>query len=127
MRAMREYFGVDRATVTYEHEITGVGGNADELFVLCEAGRQQGKPAVRTTVYFTREEMAHFLADSRQHHPIEGQSWTHRVVGGAMIARSRAILCKGPGEGMGQSPLHAHLAKTIAYHPSLFAPPYLSW
>lgn len=76
MRAVREYFGVDQTTVTYEQEITGVGGNADEFFVLCEAGRHQGKPAVRTTVFFTHQEMAHLLADYRQHHPIEGQSWT---------------------------------------------------
>jgi hypothetical protein len=72
MRAVREYFGADQTTVTYEHEITGVGGNADEFFVLCEAGRQQGKPAVRTTIHFTHDEMANLLADYRQHHPIEG-------------------------------------------------------
>ena len=74
MRAVREYFGVDQTTVTYEQEITGVGGNADEYFVLCEAGRQQGRPAVRTTVYFTHDEMAHLLADYRLHQPIEGTS-----------------------------------------------------
>ena len=72
MRAVREYFGADQTTVTYEHEISGVGGNADEFFILCEAGGQQGKPAVRTTVYFTHDEMARLLADYRQHHPIEG-------------------------------------------------------
>ena len=76
MRAVREYFGVDRTTVSYEHEITGVGGTTNEFFVLCEAGREQGKAAVRTTVYFTHDEMAHLLADYREHHPIEGQSWT---------------------------------------------------
>jgi hypothetical protein len=78
---MREYFGADRTTVTYEHEITGVGGNAEEFFVLCEVGREKGKPAVRTTVYFTHEEMAHLLADYRQHHPIKGQSWTLALSG----------------------------------------------
>ena len=72
MRAVREYFGADQTTVTYEHEISGVGGNADEFFILCEAGGQQGKPAVRTTIYFTHDEMANLLADYRQHHPIEG-------------------------------------------------------
>ena len=72
MRAVREYFDADQTTVTYEHEITGVGGNADEFFTLSEAGRQNGKPAVRTTVYFTHDEMANLLADYRQHHPIEG-------------------------------------------------------
>jgi hypothetical protein len=76
MRAVREYLGVDRTTVSYEHEITGVGGTSDEFFVLCEAGREQGKPAVRTTVYFTHDEMARLLADYREHHPIDGQSST---------------------------------------------------
>jgi len=79
MRAVREYFGVDRTIVSYEHDITGVGGTANEFFVLCEALREQGKPAVRTTVYFTHDEMAHLLADYRAHNPIEGQSWTLRL------------------------------------------------
>ena len=90
MRAVREYFGVDRTTIAYEHEITGVGGNADEFFVLCEAGREEGKPAVRTTISFTHEEMAHLLADYRQHHPIEGQSWTLRLSGPPASWRQRA-------------------------------------
>jgi hypothetical protein len=89
MRAVREYFGVDRTTVSYEQEITGVGGNADEFFVLCEAGREQGKPAVRTTVYFTHEEMAHLLADYREHHPIDGQSWTLLLSGPHVAWRQR--------------------------------------
>jgi hypothetical protein len=49
MRVVREYFGVDRTTVTYEHQITGVAGDRDEFFVLCEAGRQGGRPAVRSS------------------------------------------------------------------------------
>ena len=81
MLAVLEYFGVDRTSVSYEHEITGVGGTTDEFFVLCDAGREQGKPAVRTTVYFTHDEMAHLLADYRAHHPIEGQSWNLRLSG----------------------------------------------
>ena len=89
MRAVREYFGVDQTTVTYQQEITGAGGNADEFFVLCEAGRHQGKPAVRTTVYFTHQEMAHLLADYRQHHPIEGQSWTFLLCGPHAAWRQR--------------------------------------
>lgn len=62
MRAVREYFGVDQTTVTYEQEITGVGGNADEFFILCEAGGQQGRPAVRTTIYFMHDEVAHLFS-----------------------------------------------------------------
>jgi hypothetical protein len=89
MRAVREYFGVDRTTVSYEHEITGVGGTTDEFFVLCEAGNEQGKPAVRTTVYFTHDEMAHLLADYREHHPIDGQSWTLLLSGPQASWRQR--------------------------------------
>lgn len=89
MRAVREYFGVDRTTVTYEHEITGVGGNADEFFVLCEAGGEGGKPVLRTTVYFTHEEMAHLLADYREQHPIDGQAWTLLLSGPQATWRQR--------------------------------------
>jgi hypothetical protein len=102
MRAVREYFGVDRTTVSYEQEITGVGGNADEFFVLCEAGREQGKSAVRTTVYFTHGEMSHLLADYREHHPIDGQSWTLLLSGPQLALRQRVkrmverCLSRGP-------------------------------
>jgi hypothetical protein len=74
MRVVREYFGVDRTTVTYEHQVSGVGGNADEFFILCRAGGQHGKPAVRMTVHFTHDEMAQLLSDYREHHSIEGQA-----------------------------------------------------
>ncbi len=90
MRVVREYLGVDRTTVTYEHEITGVGGSSAEFLVLCEAGRQDGKPAVRTTVYFTHDEMAHLLADYRQHHPIEGQIQPFLLYGPRADWRQRA-------------------------------------
>jgi len=72
MRIARDYFGVDRTTVTYENEISGVGGTADGFFVVAEAMNSNGAPAVRTTVHFTHGEMAHLLADYRQNHPIEG-------------------------------------------------------
>jgi hypothetical protein len=64
------YFGADRTTVAYENEISGVGGNADEFFVVAEF-EKNGIPAVRTTVHFTHEEMARLLADYRQNQPIE--------------------------------------------------------
>jgi hypothetical protein len=73
MRIVRDYFGADRTTVSYENEISGVGGNADEFFVMAEV-EKNGVPAVRTTVHFTHEEMAHLLADYRQNYPIEGAS-----------------------------------------------------
>ncbi len=52
MRIVRDYFGADRTTVAYEIEISGVGGNADEFFVVAEV-EKNGLPAVRTTVHFT--------------------------------------------------------------------------
>jgi hypothetical protein len=75
MRIVRDYFGVDRTTVTYENEISGVGGNADGFFVVAEGERSDGTPVVRTTVHFTHEEMAHLLADYRQNQPIEGRPY----------------------------------------------------
>jgi hypothetical protein len=83
MRIVRDYFGADRTTVTYENEIAGVGGNADEFFVMAEV-EKNGMPAVRTTVHFTHEEMAHLLADYRQNQPIEGTA--------------QRILLSGPGQ-----------------------------
>jgi hypothetical protein len=79
MRIVRDYFGVDRTTVTYEHEISGVGGTADDFFVVAEAMNSSGAPAVRTIVHFTHEEMAHLLADYRQNHPIEGTARQFRL------------------------------------------------
>ena len=62
VRALREYFGLERTTVTYDHEITRVGGEADEfLFCAKPEGRTGGNPGVRTTVHFMHEEMAHLL------------------------------------------------------------------
>ena len=89
MRVVREYFGIDRTTVTYEHEITGVGGDAGEFFVLCESGRQNDKPAVRMSVHFTHEEMAQLLADYRQHYPLDGEVRPFRLFGPRTSWRQR--------------------------------------
>ena len=96
MRVMREYFGVDRTTVTYEHQITGVGGNTDECFVLCETGRLAGHAAVRTTVHFTHEEMAQLLADYRRNHPIQGTSQAFLLPGPhtAWLGRLKRAVCR---------------------------------
>ena len=56
-------------------------GDGPQRWCLRVQGLEQGKPAVRTTVYFTHGEMAHLLADYRAHHPIEGQSWNLRLSG----------------------------------------------
>lgn len=45
-------------------------------------------PAVRTTVHFTHEEMAHLLADYRQNQPIEGPP-QHLLLGGPRQSRLR--------------------------------------
>jgi hypothetical protein len=60
MRIVRDFFGADRTTVAYENQISGVGGNADEFFVVAEV-EKNGLPAVRTAVHFTKEKMAHLL------------------------------------------------------------------
>lgn len=49
MRIVREYFGIDRTTVVYDNDISGVGGNADEFFVVAEVERIDGTTAARTT------------------------------------------------------------------------------
>ena len=89
MRVVREYFGADRTTVTYENEISGVGGNADEFFIVAEVGH--GASAVRTTVHLTHEEMAHLLADYRQNNPIEGTSHRLRLTAPARRRRSARV------------------------------------
>jgi hypothetical protein len=71
MRIVRDHFGLDRTTVIHEHEITGVGGNADEFIVVAEVGKVGATPSARTTVRFSHEEMARILADYRRHYPID--------------------------------------------------------
>jgi hypothetical protein len=92
MRIVRDYFGVDRTTVTYENDVSGVGGNMHEFFVLAEGGTRKGSPAVRTTVHFTHEEMAQILADYRQHHAIEGE-----------VIRCTRLLALATGQRRGRS------------------------
>jgi hypothetical protein len=87
MRIEREYFGVDRTTVTYEGDIHGVGGNADGCFVVAEVTRN-GAIAARAVVRFSHEEMAHLLADYRQNHPIEG-SCMQPLLPGPVPSRAR--------------------------------------
>jgi hypothetical protein len=50
---LREYFGLERTTVTYDHEITRVGGEADEFFFGAKPeGRTGGNPGVRACPKF---------------------------------------------------------------------------
>lgn len=71
MRIVREYFGLDRTTVAYDNDISGVGGNADEFFVVAEAEKIGGTIAARTTITFSHDEVAQILADYRRHYPID--------------------------------------------------------
>jgi hypothetical protein len=71
MRIVREYLGIDRTTVVYDNDISGVGGNADEFFVVAEVERIDGTTATRTTITFSHDEVARILADYRRHYPID--------------------------------------------------------
>jgi hypothetical protein len=71
MRIVREYLGIDRTTVVYDNDISGVGGNADEFFVVAEAKKINGTIAARTTITFSHDEVARILADYRHHYPID--------------------------------------------------------
>ena len=70
MRIVRDYFGLDRTTVTYDSDITGVGGNADAFYVVAEVTKADGALATRTVVTFSHDETARMLADYRRNHPI---------------------------------------------------------
>jgi hypothetical protein len=48
MHIVRDYFGLDRTTVVYDIEITGVGGTAEEFFVVAEVGTVSESAAART-------------------------------------------------------------------------------
>lgn len=74
MRIVRDYFGLDRTTVTYDSEITGVGGNAEDFFVVAEVTKGDGSPATRTVITFSHEEVARMLADYRCNHPIDARA-----------------------------------------------------
>lgn len=71
MRIVRDYFGLDRTTVTYDSEITGVGGNADAFYVVAEVTKGDGSLATRTVVTFSHGEVARMLAEYRCNYPID--------------------------------------------------------
>lgn len=79
MRIVREYFGADRTTVTYENEISGVGGNAGEFCVVADTMQRSGAPATRTTVHFTHDEMTQLLSEYRQHYPLDEEASCPRL------------------------------------------------
>ena len=73
MRIVRDYFGLDRTTVTYDCEITGVGGDADSFYIVAELIQSSGSSGARTVVTLSHDEMARMLADYRQNSPIDNQ------------------------------------------------------
>jgi len=81
MRIVREYFGLDRTTVVHDNEISGVGGNADEFFVVAEVGKVDGTSAARTTITFSHDEVARILADYRRHYPIDNATKSPLISG----------------------------------------------
>jgi hypothetical protein len=58
MRIARECFGIDRTTVVYDSDISGLGGNADEFFVMAGAEKVDGTIAARTTIVHARRSCA---------------------------------------------------------------------
>ena len=81
MHIVRDYFGLDRTTVTYDCEITGVGGNADAFYVVAEVTKSDGSPATRTVVTFSHDEVARMLSDYRCNHPIDGRAALPLITG----------------------------------------------
>jgi hypothetical protein len=81
MRIVRDYFGLDRTTVTYDSEITGVGGNADAFYVVAEVTKGDGSLATRTVVTFSHWEVARLLADYRSNHPLNRQAAPLQIPG----------------------------------------------
>lgn len=81
MRIVREYFGLDRTTVVYDNDISGVGGNADDFFVVAEVGKTEGTLAARTTITFSHDEVARILADYRRHYAIDSTT-KHPLISG---------------------------------------------
>jgi hypothetical protein len=73
MRIVRDYFGLDRTTVTYDCEITGVGGDADSFHIVADLIQSSGRSGARTVVTLSHDEMARMLADYRQNCPINDQ------------------------------------------------------
>lgn len=73
MRIVRDYFGLDRTTVTYDCEITGVGGDADSFYIVADLIQSSGRSGARTVVTLSHDEMARMLADYRRNCPIINQ------------------------------------------------------
>jgi hypothetical protein len=81
MRIVRDYFGLDRTTVTYDCEITGVGGDAESFYIVADVVQSSGRSAARTVVTLSQDEMARMLADYRQNCPIDQEGLTALLAG----------------------------------------------
>ena len=84
MHIVRDYFGLDRTTVTYDSEITGVGGDASAFYVVAEVTKSDGSLATRTVVTFSHDEVARMLADYRHNQPIEHRATPPLITGSSL-------------------------------------------
>jgi hypothetical protein len=87
MRIVRDYFGLDRTTVTYDCEITGVGGDADSFYIVADLIQSSGRSGARTVVTLSHDEVARMLADYRQNCPIDEEAVTALLAGPKRNAR----------------------------------------
>lgn len=74
MRIVRDYFGLDRTTVTYDCDISGVGGDADSFYIVADVVNSDGRTAARTVVTLSHEEMVRMLADYRHNCPLDAEA-----------------------------------------------------
>ena len=142
MHIVRDYFGLDRTTVTYDCEITGVGGNADAFYVVAEVTKSDGSPATRTAPRLASEhaddlDVRTVLELIDRHHLLDGEAGSHqncRVTReGPCIARDAddprhartgnlPCLCFGAGPGR----IEHHRIKFIEFRAEKRAPEEIS-
>ena len=94
MRIVRDYFGLDRTTVTYDCEITGVGGDADSFYIVADLIQSSGRSGARTVVPLSHDEMARMLADYRQNCPIDEEALSALLAGPKRIERGFLATCR---------------------------------
>jgi hypothetical protein len=94
MRIVRDYFGLDRTTVTYDCEITGVGGDADSFYIVADLIQSSGRSGARTVVTLSHDEMARMLSDYRQNCPIDSAALTASLAGPLRTEQGFVATCK---------------------------------
>jgi hypothetical protein len=94
MRIVRDYFGLDRTTVTYDCDITGVGGDADCFYIVADLIQSGDRSGARTVVTLSHDEMARMLADYRQNSPIDEETLTALLAGPKRNERGFLATCR---------------------------------